>query len=275
VTVPDGPQYAVISSHPSPTHSSRVELIFSVSTHVHLCSCPYAMSPDTRRRFLTQNNGRAKSLLTAVLMRGWVIGYWSSGGASQAPVLGSQVRLHASGCAAHTGGSVRKPPTVGPAGVCMTYGGEGGGAGSAPAVPGAATTMTVTARTILTVFIASTFPVGECPRQGRQRQPTPRACRRRGLPHFCGKLSSGHRLFTANDWQSAAISETARKSSSNQFDCATTRSVNLRQLAITVRRNPKGWWFESTGGSRLMTCRFLWSTPRGVSDLEQTTFNAP
>jgi hypothetical protein len=58
VTVLDGLQYAVISSHPSPTHSSRVELIFSVSTHVHLCSCPYAMSPDTRRRFLTQNNGR-------------------------------------------------------------------------------------------------------------------------------------------------------------------------------------------------------------------------
>jgi hypothetical protein len=34
----DGPQYAVTSSHPWAIHSSRVELIFSVSTHVHLCS---------------------------------------------------------------------------------------------------------------------------------------------------------------------------------------------------------------------------------------------
>jgi hypothetical protein len=76
-------------------------------------------------------------------------------------VLGSQVRLQASGCAAHTGGSVRKPPTVGPAGVCMTYGGDGGAVGSAPAVPGAPTTKATAAaaRTMfLTVgFIMSTF----------------------------------------------------------------------------------------------------------------------
>lgn len=54
----DGLQYAVISSHPAATHSSRVELIFSVSTHVHLCSCPYAMGPDTKRKLLTQQDGR-------------------------------------------------------------------------------------------------------------------------------------------------------------------------------------------------------------------------
>jgi hypothetical protein len=53
VTVLDGPQYAVTSSHPRAIHSSRVELIFSVSTHVHLCSCPRVMSPDIRRRCLT------------------------------------------------------------------------------------------------------------------------------------------------------------------------------------------------------------------------------
>jgi hypothetical protein len=51
----DGLQYAVTNSHPWAIHSSRVELIFSVSTHVHLCSCPCVMSPDIRRRFLTQN----------------------------------------------------------------------------------------------------------------------------------------------------------------------------------------------------------------------------
>jgi hypothetical protein len=62
VTVLDGPQYAVTSSHPWAIHSSRVELIFSVSTHVHLCWCPYAMSPDARRRFLTERNQ---------LHRGW------------------------------------------------------------------------------------------------------------------------------------------------------------------------------------------------------------
>lgn len=41
------------------------------------------------------------------------------GGASQAPVSGFQVRLQARGCAAQTGGSVRKPPYTGPDGVCI------------------------------------------------------------------------------------------------------------------------------------------------------------
>ena len=40
-------------------------------------------------------------------------------GASQAPVSGFQVRLQARGCAAQTGGSVRKPPYTGPDGVCI------------------------------------------------------------------------------------------------------------------------------------------------------------
>ncbi len=42
------------------------------------------------------------------------------GGASQAPVFGFQLRSQARGCTAHTGGSVRKPPTVGPPGVTIT-----------------------------------------------------------------------------------------------------------------------------------------------------------
>ncbi len=46
------------SSQPAEIHSSRVELIFSVSTHVHLCSCPCAMGPHPRRRFLTKEDGR-------------------------------------------------------------------------------------------------------------------------------------------------------------------------------------------------------------------------
>lgn len=96
-------------------------------------------------------------------MWGWVMGYWSPGGAVHAPVFGSHIRLHARGCTAHTGGSVRKPPTVGPAGVCMTYGGDGGGVGSAPAV-GAVTTMAATdamaSRVFLIVFmLVATFPI--------------------------------------------------------------------------------------------------------------------
>ena len=59
------------------------------------------------------------------------------GGASQAPVSGSQVREHARGCAAQIGGSVRKPPYTGPDGVTITYGGAGAGVGSAPAVTAA------------------------------------------------------------------------------------------------------------------------------------------
>ena len=63
-----------------------------------------------------------------------------------------------------------------PGRACHLVSGDGLGVGSAPAVPGAVTAMAAraaAARTILTVFITSTFPVGECPRQGRQRQPTP------------------------------------------------------------------------------------------------------
>ena len=47
------------------------------------------------------------------------------GGKTQVPVSGDQFPAQARGCAAHTGGSVRKPPTTGPAGVCITYGGTG------------------------------------------------------------------------------------------------------------------------------------------------------
>jgi hypothetical protein len=59
VTVLAGPQYAVTNSHPSAIHSSSVALIFSVSTHVHLCSCPCAIGPDTRRRCLTREESPA------------------------------------------------------------------------------------------------------------------------------------------------------------------------------------------------------------------------
>jgi hypothetical protein len=38
------------------------------------------------------------------------------GGASQAPVLGFQVRLHARGCTAQTVGYVGRPPSTGPFG---------------------------------------------------------------------------------------------------------------------------------------------------------------
>jgi len=55
------------------------------------------------------------------------------GGASQAPVFGFQLRLHARGCAAQTGGSVRSPPDAGPSGVKIWYGGAGAGVGSAAA----------------------------------------------------------------------------------------------------------------------------------------------
>ena len=51
---------------------------------------------------------------------------------------GSQVRLQARGCAAQTGGSVRKPPYTGPDGVCIWYG-PGAGVGSALAVPATTT----------------------------------------------------------------------------------------------------------------------------------------
>ena len=71
---------------------------------------------------------------------------------------GDQFPAQARGCAAHTGGSVRKPPTVGPAGVKIWYGGDGTGVpGSAWAVP--AITMAQAASTaaqmICLVIIAS------------------------------------------------------------------------------------------------------------------------
>lgn len=70
------------------------------------------------------------------------------------------------------------PGNVGPSGPGIWYPGDGGGVGSAVAVPAAATTTAATApaaRTMfLAVFIASFLvsnPVGECPGRGRQRVP--------------------------------------------------------------------------------------------------------
>jgi hypothetical protein len=97
-------------------------------------------------------------------------------------VSGDQFPAQARGCAAQIGGSVRKPPTVGPAGVCMTYGGDGAGVGSAWAVPADATSAATAAaaRTMfLTVFIDSSLvwnPVGKRPRHVRQRIPAAARC---------------------------------------------------------------------------------------------------
>ena|SRR5271156_178827 len=59
-------------------------------------------------------------------------------GASQAPVSGFQLSLHARGCAAQTDGSVLRPPYTGLPGVCIWYG-PGAGVGSALAVPATTT----------------------------------------------------------------------------------------------------------------------------------------
>jgi hypothetical protein len=56
----------------------------------------------------------------------------------------------------------------------MTYGGDGGGVGSAPAVPAVTTMATTAAAAILTVFIASTFLVLlASPRQVRKKSAAP------------------------------------------------------------------------------------------------------
>ena len=72
----------------------------------------------------------------------------------------------ASGATRQVGWSVWTPGNAGPLGVGIWYG-LGGGVGSAWAVP-AVTTMAATAAAaivmFLTMFIASTFLVGECPR---------------------------------------------------------------------------------------------------------------